>query len=393
MQQSATIAVTYAGIGSGHRIAAEAIAAELEGSVGVSRVELVDVMSYGRLRVSPNSLTSAFTGPTAGLYDAIWSSPRMCSAARNVSGPVLSWLFAGFANHLASMRPDVVVATHALASLVTLKRLSAEPSGPKVVNVATDYGVHGFWPRKDVSLFCVADHKTAGDLLERGFSEEQIAVTGIPVRPQFALDYDRLAARRHFDLPADKRLILAVAGSAMPGPYERFKDALAVSLPALASLPDSALVVVCGSDEEFAQQLRTRSAGFGTTNVQILDYVDRMAPLMAAVDLVIGKPGGALCAECLATEVPMVLVGPAAGQELANAQHLSDLGAAMYAQDPRSLAEYVRKVVSRPSRLERMRQAATSASKPFAAQDVATRVRALAGITAGPTPSSDPPDA
>jgi processive 1,2-diacylglycerol beta-glucosyltransferase len=102
-----------------------------------------------------------------------------------------------------------------------------------------------------------------------------------------------------------------------------------------------------------------------------------MAPLMSCADLVIAKPGGAVCAESLAVGVPLVLVGPAAGQEKSNARALTQLGAATFSADPRLLAEHVRKVASKPARLAKMRAAAQAAGRPFAASDVVEQVLGL----------------
>lgn len=376
MKSPATIVVAYAAIGSGHRIAAEAIAAELSDREGL-RVELLDVLAYGRPRVSGNLLTSAFTGSVAGVYDALWSSATMGALARTLSRPLLRLMFSGFERRLAELSPSAVVCTHALAALIAASMVRRDRVSPAVVSVSTDFGVHGFWPRRGVAAFCVADPRSAETLRDRGFEDGVAVVTGVPVRSQFTLEFDRDAARRHFGIPPERRVVLALAGSMMPGPYERFKEALAVSLPALATLPDTTVVIVCGNDEDLAEQLRTRAAGFGTTNVIVLGYVEQMAPLMATADLIIAKPGGAVCAESLAAGVPLVLVGPSAGQERANAEHLVEAGAALFSSDPRTLAEYARKVVSRPGRLKSMRESAVAVARPFAAATVAEKVLEL----------------
>jgi processive 1,2-diacylglycerol beta-glucosyltransferase len=369
--------VTYASVGSGHRVAAEAIAAELEGT-GSASVRLLDALEFGSPRIRGDSLVNTFTGPTAGIYDAIWGSATAGRVSRTLMGPAIAWVFRGLAAELSDIRPDVVVSTHALGSMIASRQVQAGRASYSVVNVATDYGMHGFWPRRCVALSCVADERVVQELLDRGYAPDALAATGIPVRPQFTNEYDVSAARRHFGIPENKRLVLALAGSVMPGPYERFKEALAVSLPALASVPDSSLAVVCGKDEAFAQQLRTRAAGFGTTNVFVLDYVEHMAPLMAAADLALAKPGGAVCAECLATGLPLILVGPSVGQERANAHHLYEGGAAIYAADPRTIAEYARKATGSPARLSRMRESARSMGRPFATADIVKRVLDLA---------------
>jgi len=381
MAPSAPIVVAHAAVGSGHRIAAEAVARELT-SLGGDRVsvQVVDALTLGSVQPSGDQLTSAFTGPTAALYDAIWSSSAFGSVARVLGTPLLEWAFRGFNRFLLETQPAAVVCTHALPALLAARAVRRGRLSTKVVSVATDFGVHGLWPRESIALFCAADSLSAEELERRGHDIGAVAVTGIPVRPQFTVEYDRSAAREHFGLSSDKRVILAVAGSTMTGPYERFKESLAVSLPALATLPGVDLAIVTGRDDSYAEELRVRTAGFGITNVRLLGFVEHMAPLMAASDLALAKPGGLVCAECIDMGLPLVLVGPAAGQERANATALASAGAALFAEDPRMLAEYVRKVASKPKRLEKMRTAADALSRPFAATDIAQRVLSLAGV-------------
>jgi processive 1,2-diacylglycerol beta-glucosyltransferase len=381
MSAQARITLVHASVGSGHRIAAESIAAQIETLSPDTIVEVLDVLAYGRWRVSGDAAASAFTGPTAPLYNLAWGSPALGRASMAFSGPVLSAFYRRFAHHLAENRPSVVVATHALGANLAVRamRRADVPKAP-VVAAATDYGLHGYWPHSGLALFCVADDAEAQVLARRGAEAGEVAVTGIPVRPQFASAFDREAALERFDLPRNRRILLALAGATMPGPYVRFKESLATTLPAIAGLPDTAVAVVTGRDDAFAETLRTRVQGFGSRNVRVLGYVERMAEIMAAADLAICKPGGLVTAECVAVGLPMVLVGPAAGQERANVSALLEAGAAVYDADPRRLAEAVRGALASQSRLARMREAAARLAKPDAARDIAERVLELAGV-------------
>ncbi len=385
MTTPTTIAVAYASIGSGHRMAAEALIAEIESRAveGVT-VRLFDIQECSSGGISGDRLTTTFSGATAGLYDKLWNSDAFCSLLRVLGGPIVGYSFREFEQRLLELDPDIVICTHALASVLAQRTRAASQRHFAIVNVATDFAVHGYWPRTGVDLFCVADDASRDSLIERGMPAECVAVTGIPVRRQFTLEYDRAAAREHFDLPAESRIVLALAGSMMPGPYRRFKESLATALPALASLPDTAVVVVTGKDSAFAEELRARSAGFGIS-VRILGFVDHMAPLMACADLALAKAGGSVCAECLAAGLPLVLVGPAAGQEGANARALAKAGAALFAADPNSIAPHTRKAISSPARLAKMRASAIAAARPFAAADICDRVLALGGLAADGT--------
>lgn len=351
------------------------------------RVELIDVLAFGTLRPSSDSLTSAFTGPSARLYDTVWSSNSAGALARVLAMPLLAWAFRRFTRSLVETQPAAVVCTHALPALIAARAVHSGKLNTKVICVATDFGVHGLWPRDGVALFCSADERSAEELERRGHESATVAVTGIPVRPQFTVEYDRDAAREHFGLPLGQPLILAIAGSTEPGPYAHFKESLAVSLVAVASIPGVSVAVVTGSDDRFADELRSRSSGFGTTNVHILGFVEHMAPLMAAADLALAKPGGLVCAECIDMRLPLVLVGPAAGQERANAEALVEAGVALFARDPQMLAEYARRAM-RKARQTKMRDAAAWFARPSATADIADRVLALAGATTPDTPEA-----
>ncbi len=293
---------------------------------------------------------------------------------------MLGLIYKRFTAWLREQRPAVIVTTHGLAAnLAARATRGSELSRTAVAAVATDYGLHGFWPRRGLDLFCVADEAEREELLRRGMPETGIRVTGIPVRPQFAEPIDAAAARERLDFAPDRRVVLALAGATQPGPYARFKASLAVSLPAIASVPGTTVAVVTGRDDAFADELRSRVAGFGTTNVRVLGlrradgrgHVRRRRRRLQA--------GGLVTAECTAIGLPMVLVGPAVGQERANAKSLLAAGAAVYDDDPRRLAEVVRRALGRPGKLKQMRAASSALSRPHAARDVAERIVGLLG--------------
>ena len=375
MSNPTTIAVVHASVGSGHRIAAESVAAQLRILLPAARVEVLDVLDFGVLRVSGNAATRAFTGPTAPLYNALWGNELFGRATMAAARPPLGIVYRRFAAWLASNNVSAIVATHALAANLAVQATrSPSLATTPVVAVATDFGLHGFWPRRGLARFCVADEAEADTLVHRGTPDACIVVTGIPVRAQFTVPVDRAAARERFDLGRNHRIVLALAGATQRGPYAKFKASLAVSLPAAASLPDTTVAVVTGKDEAFADELRTRVAGFGTANVRVLGYVEDMAGIMAAADLGVCKPGGLVTAECLAVNLPMVLMGPVVGQERANVRSLTAAGAAVFEEDPRRLAEIVRKTLARPGALSRMREKSLALARPGAARDIALTV-------------------
>lgn len=380
MSSPPTIAIVHASVGSGHRIAAESVAFELQKLIPDARIELLDVLAFGSIKIPGETATTAFTGPTAPLYNAVWGSAAVGRITTAVGGPVMRLVYRQFTTWLRENKPSAIVTTHGLAAnLAAWATRKHDLSHIPVSAIATDYGLHGFWPHRGVDLFCVADESEREELLRRGTPDSDIRVTGIPVRPQFAQPIDVAAARERLDFAPDRRVVLALAGATQPGPYARFKASLAVTLPAIASVPGTTVAVVTGRDDRFADELRSRVAGFGTTNVRVLGYVEQMAEVMSAADVAVCKPGGLVTAECAAIGLPMVLVGPAVGQERANAKSLLAAGAAIYDNDPRRLAEVVRRALAHPTKLKQMREASLAISRPHAGHAVAERIVGLLG--------------
>ncbi|MFZ4519152.1 MAG: UDP-N-acetylglucosamine--N-acetylmuramyl-(pentapeptide) pyrophosphoryl-undecaprenol N-acetylglucosamine transferase [Microthrixaceae bacterium] len=165
-------------------------------------------------------------------------------------------------------------------------------------------------------------------------------VTGNPVRDDVlaAVDLDPVAARDALDLPADRRVLAAFAGSlgsrrintavweAVAGPW-RDRDDLAVHhVVGERDWPDLPEALAGGLD------------GPGSVTYHPVRYEDRMATLLAAADLAVCRAGGTTVAELAVLGVPAVLVPlPIATRDhqTANAGPLVRAGAAALVPDDR----------------------------------------------------------
>ena len=174
--------------------------------------------------------------------------------------------------------------------------------------------------------------------------------------------------------------MLALAGAYLPRPYVHFRTVLDNLLPFLHTLEDSLhFVFVAGNDHEYAEHLRTSCAELGISgSVTVLEYVEGMAALMAASDLVICKSGGLTVTECLCAQVPMILLGRAYGQEKANVRMLTSLGAAMHVTTWRELLEALRHIARNPESVRAMLVNGSFLRRPNAARDIASATLALA---------------
>ena len=178
------------------------------------------------------------------------------------------------------------------------------------------------------------------------------------------------------------------AGPSLPRPYVHFRTALDKLLPYLHGFDDTLhFVFVAGSDADYARHLRQECDDLGLSNATVLDYVDDMAALMAASDLVICKSGGLTVTECLCAQVPMILLGKAYGQEKVNVQMLTSLGAAMHVTTARELLDTLRHVARNPESAHAMLINGSFLRHPNAAEDIAN---ATLRLIAAPKNPDDP---
>ena len=287
-------------------------------------------------------------------------------------------MFPRFTEYVRAERPVAVVATHITAANVAVGARMLTGQDFPIVCVPTDYEVEGMWPHRKADLFCVANEHMAETLRPRGVPEERIHITGIPTRPAFGEEYDRAAVRAELGLPAGKRLVLALAGAHLPRPYVHFREALDKLLPYLHSFDDLHLVVIAGKDPAYAEHLRRQCEDYGLSNVTVFEYVDGIASLMAASDLIICKSGGLTVTECLCARVPMVLMGRAYGQENANVRMLTASGAALHVTTARELLDTLRHIDAHPASTDAMLINASFLRKPNAAVDIARATWELA---------------
>jgi len=384
-----TIAVLHASVGSGHKVAAEAIAQELVGLSAALRerfpafparleVEVFDILRFGRIIFDGDKTASMFTGPTRPVYDITW---RYFLTGRLLWSGGTVWsrlMFPSFTQWVRETRPAAVVCTHITAANVALGARMITHQDYPVICVPTDYEVEGLWPHRYADLFCVATESMAETLRARKVEEERIVITGIPARSEFRMGYDREAVRREWNIPLDKRMALVLAGATLPRPYVRFREILDKALPAMRDCDDLHFIFLSGNDSDYALQLERRFAQESVHNAVVLNYTEDVAKLMAASDFVVCKPGGLTVTECLCTDTPMVLVGRAYGQEKANAMLLTSLGAALHVQTARELATALRYLSKVDSSLTAMRANEDYLRKPTAAMEIAAQSLQLA---------------
>lgn len=356
-------------VGAGHVRAAEALEhafLELDAAREVRQADALAYANkmYSRLYVKGTSYMVNRMPTVAGwLYTALdkpWRNERQRTAFDRLNTRPLVGL-------LQQYQPELVVCTHFLPAGILSSLKATDLRTPRQTTVITDLDVHAIWLTRGCDHYFVALDEARSRLEGCGIAADHISVTGIPVDPVFSRPKSQRDMRHKHGLLPDRSTLLVSAGRLRPGPLDAIMTALATLRRPVQ------VIIVCGGNEAVRQRVEravTRFAVDALVTVKIVGFSSEMDELMAASDILIGRPGGLTTAEALASELAFVIITPTPGQEERNADHLLAKGTAIRCQDLSLLADTIERLLDDTNRLQSMKESAARIGRPRAALEV-----------------------
>ena len=320
-----TVLLLSAPIGSGHRLAAEALREAL------SEQADVEVVHGNVFDFFPHFLGSTFLrtylwilGCCPWLYELAYKWGNQQSGSLWLRSLINRRLALLGSSYLQRVRPDAVIATHATPAGIMCYYKEKHPE-IFLGAVVTDFTVHKWWLCNGVDAYFVADAR----LKEKITVPAQVQAFGIPLRQDFrrfdSFDYD--ACRKQYGWTSEERVCLVMGGGEGLLPMEEIL--LALQKKSIAGLR---LVAITGNNAKLEQKLRERfgvAAGAperdvagSATPIEIYGFRQDVPQLLAGADMIITKAGGLTCAEVLATGLELFIYKPLPGQERGNAAFL-----------------------------------------------------------------------
>ena len=262
-------------------------------------------------------------------------------------------------------QPEAIICTHFLSAelFAWAKRKGRIKS--KVITVITDFLPHTFWVNEGTDAYWVMGEDGKKELMKRGVPENQIHAKGIPVAPIFQPFGQREELLKKYDFDPKRFTLLLTSGSFGLGPQEAILKELEAFKDKLQCF------VVTGNNAEMKATLEKQSYSFP---VKIFGFVDFMADLMEASDLMIAKSGGSTTTESLAKGIAMIVMEPIPGQETRNAEVLKANNASFFMVKPEQIKTILKAIFDNPQLLEDKRKQVQRLARPDAADDLATFV-------------------
>jgi UDP-N-acetylglucosamine:LPS N-acetylglucosamine transferase len=248
----------------------------------------------------------------------------------------------GLRRLVGEFRPDAVVSTYHLAALAVGRLRERGELDASAIAVLTQFAVHDLWIHPATDLELAISAQAADDAAARSGRPAQVC--GPVVRPGFTgSTVDAAHAREKLGVPPDARAALVVTGSmGLAGEAER-------AVAAIAAHPGWVPVVVCGR----ADGLRERFGRYA--GAVVLGWVEDMATVMAACDVLVDNNCGMSAKEALAIGLPVVTFRPIAGHGRDDAAALARLGLTDVVDDEPGLLDAVDRLVDdRRSNVDRV---------------------------------------
>ncbi|UJF33970.1 MGDG synthase family glycosyltransferase [Paenibacillus hexagrammi] len=333
-RQREKILILTGSLGDGHNKAAQAILEAAQYYRPDVDVEIVDFLEWTHpyLHSVGKYCYMQWVKSLPSVYGYLYRKTREDNTFSHMFKRMKSFSTDRMLELLHQVRPTEVVCTFpgAAAAMSHLKSMGLIRI--PTVTVITDYTAHSYWIHPCTDRYLVGADHVKQALLRYRVPEQQISVTGIPIRLPFTRQYDRNMLRERYGLDQQLPTVLIMGGGhGLIG--KQFLSVLQSD-----ELAPIQFIFVCGRNEKLKHLLEEELGGPKTHHrVLITGFIDHVHELMALSDLIITKPGGLTVSEALALELPMMLYKPIPGQEQDNAAYLVGLGAAIEAKNAADL--------------------------------------------------------
>jgi len=361
------IVFLFSDTGGGHRSAAQAIIEALE-IYYPDRVTTEMVDFFIEYAPPPFDLAPA-TYAQMGQVPELWKFGYKLSNGKRRSQLIQEVLWPYIRKStakLVSQHPcDLFVSMHPLVNTPILRALEDDPI-PYVTVITDMVTTHAFWYNQSATLMIAPTVEAQSRGLEIGIDPERIKVIGQPIADAFRRhSSSKSDLRDQFGWPKGLPILLMIGGGEGMGPLE--ETVRAVDLAGLNLM----MVVIAGRNQALKKNLE--NAHLQTQN-EILGFVDNMADLMNAVDIIVTKAGPGTISEAFIAGLPIILYSHMPGQEDGNIEYVVEKGAGVWAPEPAHVVKTLRKWIDNPTLRQEIANISKSLARPDASKNIAGEI-------------------
>lgn len=366
------VLVLYGAYGGGHLSAAKTISKQLEiiykDTISVTTIDCIEYINKYVNKVSTEAYKEL-------AKKAPWVWKHVYKSARH--GPVSH--ISTTTNKLMSYKlfelikkesPDLIISTHPFSTQMCAMLKEKEKIDCKLATILTDYHIHDQWIvlSKYNDYFFVSNEQMKTAMIAEGIHDEKIFVTGIPISEKFSQKFNKEEIYDFFELSPDKKTVLFFAG----GEFGLGRNTTVMVLKALIRLfKNLQIVAISGKNKKMNKKFQELIELTNSSDrVKLFEFTDKVPELMSISSAVITKAGGLTITECLASNLPILIINPIPGQEEENAEFLEQNDLAVWIKKGDSIARTLKNLSRNPEKIQTMIENSKKFAKPKAAEEI-----------------------
>lgn len=361
--------------GGGHVAAARALKEAFESKYGAEfEIDIVDVL-VDYMAYPINRLPSAYdlvVERAPKLWHMLWRSMAEPKISRTATRIATISARKRIEKLLNIKRPDLVLSVHPLVNHLVIPILAKMYPSSLYATVITDLeSIHPLWLHSGAAATFVPSDKTARLVASHGIDQTTIYPFGLPLRQQFT-EFKRSQAelRCTFGLNPTAPTIIIIGGGGGVGGVASLVKQVGKALSQVRDERGNAaqLVVICGRNNRLRRILSNKD---WPITVRVFGFVERIADLMCASDLIVTKAGPGTIAEATSCGLPIIISSFIPGQEEGNVRFVLDNSAGLYVPDKKEIGSVIARLLG-PERatLGAMAKHSSRIAKPAAAVEI-----------------------
>lgn len=251
----------------------------------------------------------------------------------------------GMLNKIYDYKPDIIISTYIFCAVAisNLKRYYDIPA--TTICMTLDYGVSPYWEccADGLDYMFLTDNYMLDTFKAKGYKDEQLIVSGIPVADKFSSPLPQNEARELLGLEQDLFTIVIMKGSFFPVSNGDIIKQLSLVKEKIQ------VVIINGKDKKCQDDIdkRLKKAKL-KHNIINLGFTNQVVEYFSASDLILGKAGGLSTTESINAGIPSLIVDKLPQQEIYNKLFLINHGCAM-AVTSKDIAEKINFLMENPS--------------------------------------------
>lgn len=298
------ILILTASFGMGHKSVSNALKEQIEAEYKHVKVSIEDVLEIVNPKVKKFSskIYSELTESYPSIYNKLYDVKA--KNKNNIIDNVLSSLYyKRFYEYMEIEKPKVIISTFPLCSCIVAKVKEEYNDDVNLITVITDVVDSWEWIYEGTNKYLVPTDEIKDRLIAKGVNEENILVTGIPVKKEF-LD-------KKICFSTDKKNTILVVLSGIDSVSKKL-------LKKLDEYTEYKIKIVTGRNEKLYGKL----SDMEYSNLEIYGYVNNLDEMMDESVFIVTKPGGVTVFEAINKEVPLIVLNSIIGQEIGNIEFI-----------------------------------------------------------------------